>query len=185
MERSVARAATARRSVTTPDAALVVAPDGEHALALGDLDPRVREHALGELSRHAVAGRSAARVHDAATAVTAFETQAVVELDAELDEVADASRRLLGENGHRARTAEAATGAERVLRVQRRSVVLAHRGRDPSLREQARRRQKRPLREDEDVALGRGAERREEAGDTASHDDERELADLYVRNRSW
>ena len=157
-------------------AALVVAPHGEHPLALGDLDPRVREHALGELSRHAVAGCSAARVHHATSAVTSFETQAVVELHAELDEVADASRRLLGENGHRARAAEASARAERVLRVKRRVVVLAHGRGDPSLREQAGRGQERPLREDEDIALARGAECREEAGDTATHDDERELA---------
>ena len=46
-------------------AARVVAPHGEHPLALGDVDSRVREHALGELARDAVAGRSTAGVHDA------------------------------------------------------------------------------------------------------------------------
>ena len=64
-------------------------------------------------------------------------------------------------------------------------VVLAHGCGDPSLCEQAGRGQKRPLREDEHIALARGAERSEEAGDTATHDDERKLADLYVRDRSW
>ena len=49
--------------------------------------------------------------------MTAFEAKAVVELDAELDEVADASRRLLGENGHGARAAEAPARSERVLRM--------------------------------------------------------------------
>ena len=156
-------------------AALVVAPDREHPLALGDLDSRVREHALGELARHAVAGRGAARVHDAPPAVASLETEAVVELDAELDEVADARRRLLGEHGDGARAAEAAARAERVLRVQGRVVVLAHGGGDPALCEQARRGEERPLREDEHVALARGAERGEEAGDAAAHDDEREL----------
>ena len=57
-----------------------------------------------------------------------------------------------------------------------RIVVLAHGCGDPSLCEQAGRGQKRPLREDEHIALARGAECREEAGDTATHDDERKLA---------
>ena len=181
----MARAATARRSVTTPTQRSSSRQTREHPLALGDLDSRVREHALGELARHAVARRRAARVHHATPAVSSFETQAVVELDAELDEIADASRRLLGENVDGARAAEATARAERVLGVQGRVVVLAHGRGDASLREQARRGEKRPLREDEHIALARGAERGEEAGDAASDDDERELADVYVRNRSW
>jgi len=158
------------------DAAFVVTPHGEHPLAFGHLDSRVREHALGELSGHAISRRGAACVNHTTPTVAPFETQALVELHAELDEVADASRGLLGENGHRARTAEAAAREERVLRMQCRVVVLAHGRGDPPLCEQARRGQQRTLREDENIALARCAECREEAGNTASHDDERELA---------
>ena len=134
------------------------------------------EHALRELARHAVARGRAARVHDAASAVAAFETEAVVELDAELDEVADTSRSLGREDLDRARAAEATAGAKRVLGMQRRVVVLPDRGGDASLREEARGREQRPLRQDEHVALGRGAERGEEPRHASSDDDERELA---------
>jgi hypothetical protein len=136
----------------------------------------MREHTLGELSRYAVSRRSATCVHHATPAVASFETQTVVELHAELDEVADAGRRLLREHGHCARAAEAAPRAERVLRVERRVVVVAHGSGDPSLCQQACRGQERPLREDENITLTRCAERREEAGDSATDHDERELA---------
>ena len=52
------------------------------------------EHALDEHSRDAVAGRGATRVNDAPPAVAALEPEVVVEPDAELDEVANARRRL-------------------------------------------------------------------------------------------
>ncbi len=147
----------------------------------------MREHALGELARDAVPGRRAARVDDAPAAVAALEAEAVVELDAELDEVADPRRRLLGQHRDGARAAEPAACSQRVLRVQRRVVVLPDGGRDAALREQARRREQRPLREHEDVALGGRAERREEAGDAAADDDERQLGarGLYLAVRSW
>ena len=126
VESSVARAATARRSVTTPTQRSSSRQTREHPLALGDRDPRMREHALGELSRDAVAGRRAARVDDAAAAVAALEPEPVVELDAELDEIADARGRLVRQHRHGARPAETAAGAKRVLGVERRVVVLAH-----------------------------------------------------------
>ena len=143
--------------------------------------------ALGELARDAVARRGAARMHDAPAAVAALEPEAVVELDAELDEVADARGRLVGQHRDGARPAEAAARAERVLGVQRRSVVLPDRRRDPALREEARRREQRPLREHEHVALGGGAERREEPGDAAADDDERQarVSWPYSAVRSW
>ena len=55
-------------------------------------------------------------------------------------------------------------------------VVLSHRRGDPALREEARRREKRPLREHEDVAFGGCAERGEEPGDASTDDDEGKLA---------
>ena len=158
-----------------PDAALVVAPDGEHSLALRHPNTRVREHALGELPRDPVPRRGSARVHDAPSAVATLEAETLVELDAELDEVADARGRLLRQHGDGARAAEPATGAQGVLRVQRRRVVGAHRGGDPALGEEARRREERPLGEHEHVAFRGRAQRREEAGDAAAHDDERKL----------
>ena len=169
------------------DAALVVAPDGEHPLALGDGDPRMREHALGELPRDAIAGRRSTRMHDATAAVAALEPEAVVELDAELDEVADARRRLVRQDGDGARPAEPAARAERVLRVERRIVVLPHRGRDAALGEEARGREQRPLREHEHVALGGRAQCREQPGDAPADDDERQLScrGLYLAVRSW
>ncbi len=82
---------------------------------------------------------------------------------------------------------EPAARAERVLRVQRRIVVLPDRGRDAALGEQARRREQRALREDEDVALGRRAQGREEPCDATADDDERQLgvAACISRVRSW
>ncbi len=60
------------------------------------------------------------------------------------------------------------------------------RGGDPTLGEEARRREERPLREHEHVAFRGRAQRREEAGDAAAHDDERKLgvAGRYLRVRS-
>ncbi len=79
------------------EAAVTRTPKLLHALTFGDLDPRVGEHALDEHSRDPVTGRGAARVDDASPTVAAFEPEVVVELDAELDEVANPRRRLSGE----------------------------------------------------------------------------------------
>ena len=169
------------------DAALVVAPDGQHPLAFGDGDPRMREDALGELPRDAVAGGRSSRVHDAAAAVTALEAETLVELHPELDQVANACRRLVGEHRHGARTTEATPGVERVLGVERRIVVLPHRGGDTALGEQARGREERPLGQHEDVALGRRTQRREQSRDAATDDGESEVgvAECVVLVRSW
>ncbi len=175
VESRVARAATALRSVTTPTQRSVVAPDREHPLALGDLDARVVEDALCQLAGHAVSGGGAPRMDDSAAAVPAFEAEILVELDPELHEIADPRRRLVREHGHGARAAEATTRAQRVLGVQGWVVVLPDRGGDAALGEQARRGEERSLREDEDVALGRGAEGCEEPSDTAPDDDECEF----------
>ena len=156
------------------DAALVVAPDGQHPLAFGHGDPRMCEHALGELPRDTVAGGGSSSVDDAAAAVTALEAEAFVELDTELHEVADPCGCLVGQHGDGARPAEPAARSQRVLGMERRVVVLPHRGCDAALGEEARGREQRPLREDEDVALGRRAQCREEPWRRpAADDDER------------
>ena len=146
------------------DAAIAVVPDRHHPLALCDLDAWMCEDAFGELSRDAVSGRSATRVHDSTRAVAALEPEAVVEVDSELDEVADARGRLFRQHRDGAPAADAAARSKRVLGVELRAVVLAHGSRDPALREQARRREQRALGQDEHLALGGRAQRREEAG---------------------
>ena len=135
----------------------------------------MREDALGELPRDTIARRGTSGVHDAPAAVAALEAEAFVELDPELHEIADPRSRLVGQHRDGARTAEPAARSQRVLRMERRVVVLAHCGRDATLGEQARGREQRPLREHEDVALGRGAQCREEPCDAPADDDERQL----------
>jgi hypothetical protein len=134
------------------------------------------EDAFRELAGDPVAGGGAPGMDDSAAAVPAFETEAVIELHAELHEIADPCGRLVREHGHGARATEPATRAQRVLGVQRRIVVLSDRGCDAALGKEARRREERSLREDEDVALGRGAQGCEEPRYSATDDDERELA---------
>jgi hypothetical protein len=134
------------------------------------------QYALRELARHTVARGRTARMHHAASAVSTFETETVVELDAELDEIANTSRGRGCEDLDRTRAAQATSGAKRVLGMQGRVVVLAHCRGDAPLREQARGREQRPLRHDEHVALGCGTEGGEESCDASSDDDERELA---------
>ena len=158
------------------DAALVVAPDGEHALALGDADARMREHSLGELARHAIARRRATRVHDPPSGVAPFETESIVELDAEFHEITDTGRGLRSEDLDRARATQATACPQGVLSVELRIVVLAHRGRDAALGKQARRREQWPLRHDENLVLCGGAQRGEETRHASADDDERNLA---------
>ena len=107
--------------------------------------------------------------------MTALEAEALVELDTELHEIADPGGRLFGQHGDGTRTAEPAAGPERVFRMESRIVVLPHRGRDTALGEQARGREQRPLRENENVSLGGSTEGGKEPGDASADDDEREL----------
>ena len=170
---SVARAAIEPRSVIAPDA--TVAGGGRAravGLALDDTDARMREHALGEHARDAVSGRGAARMDDAPTAVAALEPEPLVELDAELDEIADARGRLHGQRVHRARAAEPPASTHGVLRMQLGRVVVSHRGCDAALGERAGRREQRSLRDEEDVRVARRAQRADEARDAAPDDEE-------------
>jgi hypothetical protein len=132
----------------------------------------MRENALGQPSRDAIACRSAARVHDTAATVTSLEPEVVVEGDAELYEVANAGRRLAGECRDGALARETASRAQRVLGVERRRVVIPDRGGDTALGERARRREQRPLGQNEHVSFGRCAEGSEETGYAPADDEE-------------
>ena len=78
----------------------------------------MREDALGERARNAISRRRTARMDDSAPTVAALESEAVVEVDAELDEVANPRGSLVGQNRDSARPAEPASGSHRVLRVE-------------------------------------------------------------------
>jgi hypothetical protein len=153
-------------------ATLVRMPERQHPLALGNSNPRMREYAFRKYTCDAITGRSAARMNDAPTAMAAFEAEPFVELDAELHEIANSRGSLSGENRHRTVPAESTTGANRVLSVKLGRVVAPNSGGDPALSKLAVRREKRPLREHENVSLSGGAESCDEPGDSASHDDE-------------
>jgi hypothetical protein len=147
-------------------------PQLDHPLTLGDADARVRENALGEYPGHAVAGGSAACVHDSSPAVPTFEAEPLVELDAELDEIANSGSRFLGEYRDRAPPAQPATRPNGVFGVERGRIVAADGSRDPALGELTVRREERPLRENQNVALGGRAQGCNEPGDSAANDDE-------------
>src|SRR5581483_5010647 len=93
------------------DAPRVLDEQPDDLLALADADPRVREHALREHACDAGARRSAVRVQDAPPRMPALEPEAVVERHAELDEIGDASGRLVREHANRASPAEPPPGA--------------------------------------------------------------------------
>ena len=180
---TVAGAATAPRSVTTPTQRPPLIQSCEHANALGERDPRVLAHALGEDGGDRLAGLGAAGVHDAAHRVAALAAEPLVELDAELDQVGDARRRLLGEHLDGARTADAAPGAERVGGVQLGRVALPHRRGDAALRVPAVRGVDGRLREQQHVGLGRRGQRGGEARDAAA-DDDRPVRSTLARERA-
>ena len=132
----------------------------------------MREYALDEDTRHPVAGRGATGMHDPSSAVTPLEPEVVVELDAELYEVANSCRRLARQRGDRARAREPSPRPQRVVRVERGRVVAPERRCDAALRERAGRRTERSLREHEDSSLGGRAESCEQAGNARADDDE-------------
>ena len=107
-----------------------------------------------------------------ATRMAALPAGLVLEVDAQVDQVDDPRRRFLGQDAHGARPAEAAAGAQRVLRVQRRRVAGTRRGGDAALGEIARRREQRAFRDQLDVCFRGGAQRSVEAGDAGADDDE-------------
>ncbi len=62
------------------------------------------EDPLGELPRDPVARGCASGVYDPPLRVASLEAESLVELDAEVDEIADPGRRLLGQHGDGTRT---------------------------------------------------------------------------------
>ena len=78
----------------------------------------MREHALGQDARDLLPGRGAAAWTTRRRECPPSRPGLVVEVDAEVDEVDDPRRRLLGQGADGARAAEAAARAERVLGVQ-------------------------------------------------------------------
>ncbi len=117
------------------------------------------------------AGGGAVAVEDARSRVAALEAEVVVELDAQAAQVVGAGGRLLGQDAHRARPAEPAARAQRVLGVIARIVVRPDRGRDAALGEEARRSAHARPGDDDDLGarLGRG-EGGGQAGDAGADD---------------
>jgi hypothetical protein len=155
-------------------APLVRVPERQHSLALRNANPRMRENTLREHPSDPIACCSAAGVDDAPTAMAAFEAEPFVELDAELDEIANSYRRLFGEHLYCAPAAESTASANRVLGMKRWGIVVSYGCRNPTLGELAVGREERSLRENEHVALGGRAQGRDEPGDSAADDDETE-----------
>ena len=169
---SVARAEIAPPSVVTPTQREAVDQSPSACSPSTDRDPRMVEHAFGERVRDLASGRRAAGVHDAGARVSAFEPEAGVELDSEIGEVGDARGGFVGEDGDGARAAEPAARRDRVLCVQSWIVVRPDRGGDATLREVARSRLDRALRQHDHVGLVGGAESGVEASDAAADDEE-------------
>ena len=82
-------------------AAPVRLEQAEHRRTLDDRDPRVGPNAVGERLGDRLARLGAAGVDDPAPRVAALAAEALVELDAERDEVGDARGRLLGQHPRR------------------------------------------------------------------------------------
>ncbi len=152
-------------------ATTTLGPEREHLHLVCDIDPRVVPDVVGEHLGDCLPGLGSSGVDDPAHRVAAFAAEVVVELDPPRDELGDACRRLLGENGDRALAAEPTARAKRVGGVQRRGIALADRGGNAALRVPAVRGGDRRLREQEHVRLDGGFERGGQSGDApADHD---------------
>ena len=88
------------------DHAPVEHPQAAHRFVLDDLDARVRHRALTQSAGDRMPRVRALGVHDPAARVPALEPEALVEGHAELDEIGDARRSLVGQRANGARTAE-------------------------------------------------------------------------------
>ena len=122
-----------------------------------------------EISR---AGLRAADAVHAPARMAALEPELLVEGDAEVGEVDDPRGRLLRQRAHGALAAEPRPATSVSSACSSGASSARGRGRDAALREPARRGQHRPLRDEQDAALGRRAERSVEAGDAAADDDQ-------------
>ena len=130
------------------------------------------QHRLGEHARDLPAGRGAADAEHTPPRVAALEPELLVEVNAEVGEVDDPCGRFLGQHSHGRLATEPAAGGQRVRRVQCRGVVRAGCRRDAALREPARAREDRALRDEQHARLRRRAQRSVEPCDTAPDDDQ-------------
>ena len=184
VESSVARAATARMAVTTPDAALAVVPDRERRAPAATRCAGARARVRRASARRGLPSRLRPRGRRAC-GCPAFEAEALVELDAELDQVADARRRFVREHGYGARPAEPTTGPGVSSACSSGESSRPIAAAIPPWASRLVEGGARP-REHQHLAFRGRAQRCEEAGDAASHDDERKsVSRLYVQVRSW
>ena len=150
----------------------------QHARPLEHADPLARPYALDERARDLGAGLVAVRVHDAVRRVRRLAAElelaarVEVELGARRLQLAHAGRPLLHQHLDRRRVAQRRTRGERVAPVERRRVPRAERRRDAPLRIRGRAVEQRPLRQQEDVTMLRGAPRGVQAGDATADDEE-------------
>jgi len=132
----------------------------------------MRAGALGENGRDRLPRLRPAGVHDPAVRVPALAPEVVVEADAELDQIGDPCRRLLGQRPDRSRAAEASAGAQGVGGMKTGCVALTERRRHAALRVPAVRARHGSLREQEDVGILGCRKGSDEAGDTAADDEQ-------------
>ena len=132
----------------------------------------MREHGPREHLRDLASRLRAADAVHAAPRMAALEPELVVERHAEVGEVDDPRRRLLRQRPHGALAAEAAPGASVSAAWSSGASSGARRRGDAALREPARRRQHRALRDEQDAGLGGRAECPVEPRDAAADDDE-------------
>ena len=124
-----------------------------------------------------MAGLAAARVDDAAARVASLEAQGElavlleIEGDAALAKLLDGGGRLVDQNLHRGRPAEAAAGGDRVGGVAGRGVARLEGGREPALRPVAGALGKRCAGDQADAATAlRRSQRRPKPGCAAADD---------------
>ena len=119
------------------DAAAVMAPEAVHPPPREQLDARILERPQGERPCDPLARGGPVGVHYTTSGVAALESEALVEGDAEVDEVDDARGCLLGQRAYGARATKASSGMKCVLRVKLGGVVLGQGGGDTALGEPA------------------------------------------------
>ena len=137
-------------------------------LSLADRDARMLARAHRQHLGDSATGLRSTRMHDATARVAAFTAEAVVERDPELDEVRDPRRRVARQLADGPLTADPATGAQGVVGVQARVVVLAERRRDAALRVEAVGRRELATAQDEHVGVVRRREGGIQTGDTCT-----------------
>ena len=153
--------------------------DAGGAVAFEDLDVGVRDGRGRQRAQDPPSRRAPAGVDDPAAAVAALEPERQVaaavgvELDAELLQLADPVRRLVGQHLGGGSARQAAPGDQRVLQVQLRRVVDRERRGGAALRPVGGRLGERPRGHERHFgALPGGGEGGEQPGRAGAHDDE-------------